>query len=266
MSYLNRICDYKREELAALKRHHPLADVRSRAGDIESPRDFRAAVADATPESVRVIAEIKKASPSRGVIVEDFDPIRIATTYQEYGAAALSVLTDANFFQGSIRFIHSIKKGVGLPVLRKDFTLDEYHIYEARAAEADAILLIARLLDPSQLQEYQAMAAELGMTSLVEIHDEEELHKALGDKKSLPTTSLLGINNRDLETFTTNLATTEQLVPKISKETKIVSESGIGERDDIERLTQVGVCTFLVGEALLTAENIGKRLERLLGH
>lgn len=265
MSYLGRIRDYKRQELEALMRKRPLSDVQSRAKDTERPRDFLKALTGAGGRETSIIAEIKKASPSRGIIVEDFDPIQIAETYEEHGAAALSVLTDANFFQGSIRFIHAIKRAVQLPVLRKDFTLHEYHIYEARAAEADAVLLIARILDTNQLAEYREMATELHMVSLVEVHDEDDLKKTLDDHGEAAKGMLLGINNRDLETFTTDLKTTEQLMKKVPEGIPVVTESGISEREDIESLQEVGVSVFLIGEALLTARDIGAKLDSLLG-
>ncbi len=260
MNYLDKICEYKQQELEAMQRRVPLNDVRAQAGDQEPARDFLSAVT--TSADCHIIAEAKKASPSRGVIVEDFDPVRIANLYYENGAAALSVLTDEHFFQGKISYLRDVKRSVSLPVLRKDFTLHEYHIYEARAAAADAVLLIASVLEPAQLADYRQLVGELGMTALVEVHDADDLAKS---SPQSPKDALIGINNRDLTTFETDLAVSEKLKQSIPAECPVVSESGIHEPADIERLKQVGIKIFLIGESLLTAPDPGSKLRSLLG-
>lgn len=263
MSYLDRICKYKREELEARQRKISLSELSKRADDCESARPFFSAVTQPKNDAPAIIAEIKQASPSRGLIVQDFDPIRIAHSYEENGAAALSILTDEHFFQGRLETVREVKSYVKLPVLRKDFTLHEYHIYEARAAQADAVLLIARILEEAQLSDYRGLCLELGMCPLIEVHDQADLKK-LGDFDHFGD-ALLGINNRNLETFETDLETTEQLKKPIPEEISVVSESGLHERADVERLMGAGVTIFLIGEALLVAEDTGQTLRRLRG-
>lgn len=264
MSYLKQIVEYKREENDSLMRKVSLADVRAQAADQDACRDFFQGVT--VSQSCSIIAEVKKASPSKGVIVADFDPVRIAKAYEEDGAAALSVLTDEHFFQGHLYDIKDIKGAVALPILRKDFTLHEYHIYEARAGQADAILLIARILDAGQLHEYRVLACELGLTPLIEVHDKEDLEKVLRDQEETSfARSLIGINNRNLETFEVDLRMTEELKQLIPDTFSVVSESGLQTRADIERLLKVGVSIFLIGEALLAADDPGEKLCQLMG-
>lgn len=262
---LDKILKYKKEELESLKRRHSLKDVEKEAADQKPARDFMGACRGGSRTArTRIIAEIKKASPSAGVIREDFDPLRLASTYEENGAAALSVLTDEHFFQGSLEHLKKIRKAMGLPLLRKDFVFDEYQIFEARAAGADAVLLIVRILEKAQLKDYQAMAMELGMAALIEVHDEKEMGIAL-DLNS----PLVGINNRDLDTLKVDLETTEKLMNFVGAAPvpapTFISESGISSRANIERLQKVGVHAFLVGEILLREKNVGYKLKELLG-
>ena len=267
MNYLDKICRYKKDELESAQRRQPLAELRARANDVEPARDFYAALTSSDGEPRFIIAEVKKASPSRGIIVEDFDPLRIAHMYEDNGAAAISVLTDEHFFQGDLVYLKQIRQHVKLPLLRKDFTLNEYHIYEARAAAADAVLLIARILEPSQLWDYRDLAQELGMSVLIEVHSRDELDEVLaGQSEDCFRASLLGVNNRNLTTFETDLAVSEQLAAHLSMKLPLVAESGIHEREDIERLEKAGIRVFLIGESLLVASDPANKLRELLGH
>ena len=208
----------------------------------------------------KIIAEVKKASPSKGVIREDFNPLQIALTCQKNGAVAISVLTDEKFFQGSLNHMHQVAKSTIIPILRKDFIIDEYQVLEARACRADAFLLIAGLLDKERLRDFRLIGEELGMDALVEVHTMEELEKAL-----LSGAGIIGINNRDLATFEVDIKRSIEMVPHIPKEKLIVSESGIKSREDIIRLEEAGVNAFLIGETLLKSNNIGKKLKELIG-
>lgn len=266
MNYLDKIWSYKKGELEATMRRRPLSDVKAAARDVEAARSFYGALTSDERAATRIIAEVKKASPSRGVLVEDFDPVAIACDYEVHGAQALSVLTDRHFFQGELGTIASIKKRVGLPVLRKDFTLHEYHLYEARAAGADAVLLIARMLETIQLQEYEEMIREMGMTTLLEVHDADDLEKFPLDRLDRPRDHfLVGINNRDLSTFKTDLVTSEDLMKTIPEQIPVVAESGIKTREDIKRLNNAGIHIFLIGESLLQAQDVGRKLDELMG-
>lgn len=253
--HLSKIIDYKRQELEHRRRRAPLKDLRLQAADAEPARDFLGALK--FPPAI--IAEIKKASPSAGVIRPDFDPVRIARAYEDNGAACLSVLTDEHFFQGGLEDLSRVRKEVTLPVLRKDFTLDEYHIYEARAAGADAILLIVRILSLGQLRDYAALAEELGMSALVEVHNDEEMARA-----RQIAARLIGINNRDLDTFQVDLETGVRLSKLAPPESLLVSESGLLRRADLEKLQGSGIHAFLIGEALLRAPDPGKKLATFL--
>jgi indole-3-glycerol phosphate synthase len=256
---LDKILELKAQEVAAAKALRPLAAMRAAAEAAPRPRDFtgalRAKIAAGRPA---VIAEIKKASPSRGVIRENFDPAAIAASYAAHGAACMSVLTDAQFFQGAGEHLIAARAAAPLPALRKDFMLDAYQLYEARAWGADCILLIVAALDAAQLQELEALAQSLGMAVLVEVHDRTELEAAL--RLSTP---LLGINNRDLRTFVTSLDTTLQLLPAVPAGRVVVTESGILGAEQVERLRRHGVGAFLVGEAFMRAPDPGKALEEL---
>jgi indole-3-glycerol phosphate synthase len=253
---LARIVARKHEELAAAET--PAADLR-RLAEAARPakRDFAAALRAAPPA---IIAEIKKASPSRGVLLEDFHPADLASLYQSGGAAALSVLTDRDFFQGSLLDLGAARAATGLPVIRKDFTVAEYHVLEAAAHGADAILLIDAILDQTQLRAFRQLAAELGMGALVEVHDARELDIALESGAEI-----LGVNNRDLRTFNVSLETSESLAPRIPAGVTRVSESGIFSADDVQRLTVAGFHAFLVGEHLVKSADPAAALRQLRG-
>ena len=256
---LNKILAVKRQELAAALERKSLAVMRADAESRVLTRDFEAALRGklAAGKSA-VIAEIKKASPSRGVLREDFVPADIAQTYSENGAACLSVLTDSQFFQGSVDYLKQARASCQLPVLRKDFMVDPYQIYESRAMGADAVLLIAACLDDARMQEMEAIARSLFMAVLVEVHDHAEMERAL-----LLKTPLIGVNNRDLRTFETSLETTLALVEEMPGDRLLVTESGIRTREDVLRMRDAGVNAFLVGEAFMRAEDPGEALAAL---
>jgi indole-3-glycerol phosphate synthase len=256
---LNRILAVKREEIAARKALRPLPAVRLAAEDAVPARGFEVALrAKIAGGHAGVIAESKKASPSKGVLRADYDPAFNARSYEQGGAACLSVLTDAQFFQGSDDHLKAARGACALPVLRKDFTIDPYQVYEARALGADAILLIVAALEPAQMAELEAVAHAVGLDVLVEVHDAAELDHALALK-----TPLLGINNRNLRTFETTLDTTLSLLGRVPKGRLVVTESGILGPSDVVRMRAAGVNAFLVGEAFMRAENPGVELARL---
>ncbi len=260
---LNTILAVKKTEVFGAAQKQSLADLRAQIenddGVKRERRDFEGALRRkiATGQAA-VIAEIKKASPSKGVIREAFYPAEIAKSYERHGAACLSVLTDKSFFQGALGYLVEAKQACSLPVLRKDFIIDPYQIYEAAAWGADCILLIVAALEDTQLAELEACAFELGMNVLVEVHDRAELERALRLE-----TALLGINNRDLKTFRTSIQNTLDLLPDLPEEKLIVTESGILQKKDVSRMRQAGVHAFLVGEAFMRAEEPGKELARL---
>ena len=258
-SILDKIVTAKREELAAAKRAAPLADVQRTAKEQPHPLNLSGAL---TVGGIGLIAEVKKASPSRGLLSPDFDPVRLAETYVANGAAAVSCLTDPRF-QGELAHLSAIKQSgasARAPVLRKDFIFDHYQVYEARAAGADGILLIVAILEPTQLKELLETAQSLGMQCLVEVHDESELETA-----SKAGAGIIGINNRDLHTFTTDLAVTQRLAPMVPRDRVLVSESGIFSRDDLRLLNRVHVNAVLVGEALVTAPDVAAKVRELSG-
>lgn len=255
---LDKIVQTKRREVEASQARMPLEELEAQAAEAPPVRDFRAALAG--PGPVRLIAEVKKASPSAGVIRPDFDPIAIARAYQSHGAACLSVLTDAPYFQGHLSYLARIRAAVAIPILRKDFLIDEYQIVEARMAGADAVLLIAEILDDDQLSALLARARSLGMAALVEFYDPDNLSRVLA-----AGADLVGINNRDLRTFTTDLEHTLRLRDQVPPEVLLVSESGIHHRSDVERLEAAGISAILVGESLMRQPDIGQAVERLLG-
>jgi indole-3-glycerol phosphate synthase len=255
---LDAIVDSKRREVAAARRRMPLAELEAQAADAPPVRDFHAALGGSGP--IRLIAEVKKASPSAQVIRADFDPVGTARIYQEHGAACISVLTDAPYFQGHLSYLARIRAAVAVPLLRKDFLVDEYQVVEARMAGADAILLIAEILDDSTMARLLERARELGMAALVEFHDPENLPRVLA-----AGAKLVGINNRDLHRFVTNIDHTLQLRDQIPPEVVLVSESGISTRHDVERLEAAHVAAILVGEALMRSPNIGSAIEQMLG-
>jgi indole-3-glycerol phosphate synthase len=258
---LDRIVAVKREEVAAARQKVPLEAMRTDAESRVLTRDFVGAMRrkiDAGHSAV--IAEIKKASPSRGVLREDFIPADIAQSYAESGAACLSVLTDRQFFQGRPDYLKQARASCDLPVLRKDFMVDEYQIYESRAMGADCILLIAACLDDAQMTALEAVARSLDMAVLVEVHDRQELQRALRLK-----TPLLGINNRNLRTFDVSLDTTLEMLADVPKDRVLVTESGIRTPADVLRMREAGVHAFLVGEAFMRAEDPGQALAELFG-
>ena len=257
---LAEILAHKREEVAASKTRVPPDALRRAAASREDPpRGFRLALRGSEPP--RVIAELKRRSPSKGEIRSEFDPVACAQAYARAGAAAISVLTDFRYFGGELAFLERVRRAVSVPLLRKDFHVDPYQIDEARAAGADAVLLIASALDPEDLVALRTHAAALGLDALVEVHDELELRGALE-----AGADLIGINNRDLRTFKTDLAVTERLAPLLrDTDVTVVGESGIFTLEDIERLQAVGVHAVLVGEALMRQADVGLALEILRG-
>jgi len=256
---LDKIVAVKREEVAAALRQKPLDMVRADAESRVLTRDFEGAMrAKIAAGQAAVIAEIKKASPSKGVLRAEFIPADIAQSYAEFGAACLSVLTDKQFFQGSVDFLKQARASCDLPVLRKDFMIDAYQIYEARAMGADAILLIAACLDDAQMADMEAVARSLDMAVLVEVHDRAELERALKLK-----TRLVGINNRNLKTFEVSLQTTLDMLPDVPADRLLVTESGIQTPEDVRRMREAKVHAFLVGEAFMRADEPGEALAKL---
>ena len=256
---LNRILARKVEEIAERSARLPLAELRARVADQPDTRGFAAAL-ESRVEAGRaaVIAEIKKASPSKGVIRADFDPVAIAQSYQRGGASCLSVLTDVDFFQGADAHLQQVRAACGLPLLRKDFTIDAYQVYEARVIGADCILLIAAALDDETLMHLALLAADLDLDVLVEVHDGDELERAL----EIPA-PLIGINNRNLRSFEVSLETSVNLRRNVPAERLLVSESGIATREDVAHLRTAGIHAFLVGEAFMRATDPGSELQRL---
>ena len=254
---LDDIVDYKKKELVRQKALVSLSSLEKRAKDADEPRGFAQSLAKAP--KMALIAEIKKASPSAGMIRQDFDPIQIAKAYAAGGASAISVLTDERFFQGSLSRLEKVRQAVQIPVLRKDFIIDPLQIYEARAVGADAVLLIVAILNDSQLQAYLDLCTALKMDALVEVHTKEELDRALA-----VGAQMIGINNRDLKTFSVHLETTERLIANIPKGILCVSESGIKGHDDMRRLAKAGVHAVLVGTSLMKANNMDEKIKELL--
>ena len=256
---LARIMAYKRQEVAAAREARSWAEIEAAAHASPLPRGFARTIEQAMAPAL--IAEIKRASPSKGLIRADFDPPALARAYGEGGAACLSVLTDAPYFQGHEDYLVAARAACNLPVLRKDFMVDPWQCLEARAIGADAILIIVAALEDSAMAEIEAAARELGMDVLIEVHDEAEMERAARVLKS----RLIGVNNRDLKTFTTSLATTERLAPLAPEGTLLVGESGINTHADCQRLEAAGVRTFLVGESLMRADDIASATRALLG-
>ncbi len=263
---LSQIIEDKRREVTAAQERVSLDEIKRRAIDTPTPRNFFKAMTRPKDE-LRVIAEVKKASPSAGLIRDDFDPVAIATAYAENGAAAISCLTDAKYFQGSPDYIAQIKEAVTLPVLRKDFIVDTYQIYESRAIGADAVLLIAEAIDgEAELLDLLILATELKLSTLVEVHDVESLLRVrphLGFPH--PSYTLLGINNRNLRTMTTDVAHTLRLVEYVENTDIVVSESGIRAPGDVKRLRDAGIHRILVGEHLMRQDDVGAALRELMG-
>ena len=258
LTILDKIVATKRGEILEAKAAVAEDELRRRAADAPDVRDFLAAVAG--PEEISLIAEVKKASPSKGVIREDFDPVAIAKIYQRHGAACISVLTDEPYFRGSLGYLRQIRAEVDLPVLRKDFIIDSYQVFEARAAGADAVLLIAECLDAPMLKELHDTIVDLGMTPLVELYEPDNLERVLN-----AGARLVGVNNRDLRTFEVDLQHTLRLQRRIPEDRVVVGESGIRTRADVEMLQSAGVGAMLVGETLMADPDMAAAVDRLLG-
>ena len=257
-SILQKIVDHKLLEIASCKQNSSLDSVKEAARDGRPVRNFLKALQKR--DEISLIAEVKKASPSKGVIRENFDPVAIAKAYELAGASCISVLTDEAFFQGHLDFLIEVGQAVSLPVLRKDFIIDPWQVYQARAAGADAVLLIAECLEASQLGDLHALINELGMTALVELYDRENIEKVLACKPSL-----VGVNNRDLNTFEVDLEHSISIRQSLPSEITFVSESGISSNAEVSRLLQANVDAILVGESLMRADDIAAATRTLLG-
>ena len=257
-SILQRIIQRKAEEVANGRKLKPLAELSSRVKDCPAPRDFEIALRHALVKGPAVIAEIKKASPSAGIIREDFQPDLIARSYEAAGAACLSVLTDRDFFQGDNQYLQQARDACALPVIRKDFMIDPGQILESRVMGADCILLIVAVLEQSRLEELRGLAVETGMDALIEVHDETEMERALALDHQL-----IGVNNRNLNTFETSLATSERLKRMLPDDRLLVTESGIRDTDDVARMQASGINAFLVGEAFMRETDPGAALKRM---
>ncbi|TDF99353.1 indole-3-glycerol phosphate synthase TrpC [Paenibacillus piri] len=259
--FLDKIVATKQQEVAALKSRISLSDMEKQIMSLPACLGFERALADRRNRSMGLIAEVKKASPSKGLIRADFEPVRLAQAYEAAGTDCISVLTDVNYFQGSNEYLSQIRQAVGVPILRKDFTIDLHQIYEARVIGADAILLIAAILTTGQMKQFSAAAKQLGLDVLIEVHDKEELDRVL----ELDGPSLIGINNRNLKSFVTDLKTTEELIGYIPKGVKVVSESGISKASEIGYLQSIGAGAVLVGEHFMRQPEIGQAVHELLG-
>ncbi|TET52744.1 MAG: indole-3-glycerol phosphate synthase TrpC [Anaerolineales bacterium] len=254
---LDEIVAWKREEVARAKSERPLELVREQAAQASPVRDFEAAM---RARGVSLVAEVKRASPSKGLLRPDLDPASLAREYESSGASAISVLTDERFFQGHLDHLRDVRQSAELPVLRKDFLLESYQVFEARAAGADAVLLITAALEQGELEDMLRIATDLGMAALVEAHDEREMERALSAGPRI-----IGVNNRDLRTFVVDLATTERLRSMVPEDVLLIAESGIRTRADVERMVAVGVDAVLVGEALLRSADVGAKVRELVG-
>ena len=256
---LDKIILQKQNDLAATVAQRPLSEIQRRVDSAPPIRDFLAALKRQHP--MGLIAEVKKASPSAGLIRADFDPVQIARIYAQNGAACISVLTEEHFFQGHLSYLEQVRTEVNIPVLRKDFIIDPYQVWEARASGADCVLLIAECLNDAQLHTLVSLSQQLGMQTLVEVYDSENISRVL--ELNLP---LIGVNNRDLRTFATDLQHTIRLREQIPTEIMVIGESGIHTRDDVRRLEAAGIHGILVGESLMRSQDIGARVRQLLGN
>ncbi len=261
MSILLKIIKHKKEELEHRKSRTPFVELRDRARDSEPPRGFKTAIKRGPDEPIRLIAEIKRASPSKGMIREDFNLPEIVSVYDGKDVKAISVLTDERFFSGRLDYLSTVRGMTGKPLLRKDFIIDEYQVFESRACGADAMLLIVAALDGSQLSDLLGLSNELGLATLVEVHSYNDLEIALRCNAEI-----IGINNRDLKTLGVDLKTTFELIKEIPEEKIIVSESGINSRKDIEAIESAGADAILVGTSIMQADDIGGRIDELMGH
>lgn len=258
MDILNTILKKKTERLKYSKSAVPVHELKNRLQEMDRTRDFKSAI-KGEEGRIRLIAELKKASPSKGIIRQDFDPAAIASIYEKKPVSAISVLTEEDFFQGHLSYIQAAKTITSKPLLRKDFIFDDYQIYESRANNADAILLIAAILEKNQAKEYMHLARELGLSVLFEAHNEEDLEKAL-----MIDADIIGINNRDLKTLKIDLSTTLRLKKDIPDGKIVVSESGIKNRDDVARLIDAGIDAMLIGTSLMEAPDIRKKIDELM--
>lgn len=258
--FLDKIVAVKREEVERLKERTSVAALGREIASLPQTRGFRQALVERARRPMGLIAEVKKASPSKGLIRPDFDPVALAAAYERAGADCLSVLTDGPHFQGSNGYLTAVREAVSVPLLRKDFTIDPIHIYEARAIGADAILLIAAILTKAQIRSFLAEAADLGLDAIVEVHDRAELDVALD-----VGASLVGINNRNLKTFVTDLAVTEELMRHVPADAFVVSESGLSAPTDIERVRAAGARAVLIGEHFMRQPDVAEAVTRLMG-
>lgn len=260
--FLDKIVATKKLEVERLKQTTTFGEMEQHIEALSPCRNFAKALKERSRRPMGLIAEVKKASPSKGLIREDFDPVALAAAYEKAGADCISVLTDKEYFQGANAYLQAVRKAVDTPLLRKDFTIDPMQIFEARCIGADAILLIAAILNDRQLSEFHQLAHQLGMDVLVEVHDQEELERVLNLPLEL---QLLGINNRNLKTFETDLSTTEGLIKHIPSDVLVVSESGISQPQEIDWLLDVGAKAVLVGEHFMRQPQVGPAIEQLLG-
>ncbi len=256
---LTKIVEKKREEVSIARDRCPMGGLKKKAESVGLSSSFKKSIS--RPGHINLIAEVKRSSPSKGIIRSDFNPTQIAWEYQAAGASAISVLTDERFFDGKLSYVKMIKERVIIPILRKDFIIDEYQIYESVVGGADAILLIARLLTQEELTKFTDIARGLGLSCLVEVHNEEEIEKALNSKATI-----IGINNRDLSTFNVDFSTTERLIRMIPEDRVKVSESGIETYEQVMFLKSLGINAVLVGETLLRASNIAAKIRLLMGY
>lgn len=254
---LEKIIAEKKEEVAQAMRVKPLGELKAQICDLPPPRDFTGTLEG---RDCAIIAEVKRRSPSKGVLREPFHPVEIASLYEKHGAAAVSVLTDQSFFGGDKTYLSEIRRSVHIPLLRKDFIIDIYQIYETKVLGGDALLLIAGLFDKNKLTDYLQLIELLELSALVEVHSQDELDKTLN-----AGATIIGINNRDLKTFSTDLKISLNLAPHIPADKQIVSESGIHSRSDIEMLMEAGIHAFLIGEAFMRAEDIGEKMREFSG-